>query len=232
VISKFKALQQSMGFLPAFFYVLNRLLSDCSPQMGLFIYYFYKQPLVAKKAPVGKMQPRKVYDFFWLEQADPILSALPRNAAAIASRFDQGAECLVAINGKLRDREFLGCGWFAYRRFQEDEVYCVYDFSSNQEAVWDFDIYVVPEQRMSRLFLRLWQRAESQLLEKGYQYSLSRISAYNPQSIRSHERFGAQRIGWAVFLKLFKLQIMLSGKKPYLSLSWGHAGQPVLLFDQ
>jgi hypothetical protein len=224
VLSKFKSTISELGFFTAIAYFIHRLLSNIGSNSGLFFYYFYDQPLESKTIVAPR---KKVFDFYWANDVDDKIANLPRPKDVLDTRFASGSHCMVAK--KVETDEFLGCAWFAYNRYQEDEVNCIYEFS-NSNKVWDYDVYVKPELRMSRLFLRLWQQASNSLSQKGYNSSLSRISAYNVQSIKSHEKFGAKRIGWSMFLTLIDVQVMLSSKAPFVGLSYKKHGQPILSF--
>ncbi|MCG8611333.1 MAG: hypothetical protein MI864_12440 [Pseudomonadales bacterium] len=225
MITKLKNMIAELGWVATLLYTIDRVLHRVSERMGCYFYYFYQQPLTERKLPVPT---RKVYDFYWLSALNEQIQLLPRPLPVLENRFAQGATCIVAQ--KEEDQSFLGCAWFAFNVYQEDEVYCIYDFQQCTGAVWDYDVYITPEQRMTRLFLRLWQNAERELVDQGFSSSLSRISAYNAQSVNSHEKFGAKRIGWAVFFKFFKLQVTITSKAPYIGVCFGFHNQPVIRF--
>ncbi|PIE44164.1 MAG: hypothetical protein CSA50_01795 [Gammaproteobacteria bacterium] len=224
VLSKIKKNINELGILIAFLYFIDQLLKKLNKKSGLYFYYFYDQKFESK--PVREPR-KKVFDFYWIDKVDDMIVDLPRPRSVLNSRFQSGSRCMVAK--KVDANEFLGCAWFSYGFYQEDEVNCLYEFTNSQK-VWDYDIYVKPELRMSRLFLRLWQQASKSLYEDGYTSSLSRISAYNLQSIRSHEKLGATKVGWSLFFKVSHFQLMFSSKAPYLSLSYKNHGQPRLTF--
>jgi len=103
--------------------------------------------------------------------------------------------------------------------YSEDVVRARYLLPPSGKTAWDFDVYVVPEERLGFTFPRLWDTAYEYLREKGIRWSLSRISAFNPASLAAHRRLGARRIGSATFLLLGGAQLMLSSFRPYLHLS-------------
>lgn len=199
------------GFAIGSALLAHRLISKFGGQSGLFWYKFYRQPLDSALA-----HPRSDSKliFTWLDHYDKLLDALPRPLTNIESRFTQNVLCLAAI----RNEQLAACAWFGFGEFDEDEVRCTYSLPS--DAVWDFDIYVFPEYRFSRVFLKMWEEANKVLNSKGYTCSLSRISAYNKHSIRSHEKLGATTVGSAVFLRVRGVQLMLNSRKPFLSLSF------------
>lgn len=199
---------------------VHRLLSGIGESWGLFWYRFYRQPLTtpAAKRSAGGL------DLYWLDQYDDILHQLPRPLANIKARFAQNVRCLVAVKGG----HLIACAWFAFARYDEDEVRCTYLLPDN--AVWDFDIFVTPEYRMSRVFLKTWQHANDTLAREGYAYSLSRISAFNHKSISAHEKLGAERVGNALFLKLGAVQIMVADRRPRVSISLPRSNAPAIDF--
>ena len=128
---------------------------------------------------------------------DPVLAqAMGRPPETLQARFDAGARCLVAeIDG-----EFAGFLWFIQGDYDEDEVRCTFRPEPLGASVWDFDVLVAPQHRLSPVFLKLWQVAGILLREEGVAYACSRISAFNPRSRAAHVRLGAQRAGVALFL--------------------------------
>lgn len=155
--------------------------------------------------------------------AHPARSAFPRPAAIIEQRFAEGAECHVA----LVKGEFAGYIWISRQRHVEDEVRCTWVLADPRTSVWDHDVYVEPRFRLGRTMARLWQAVDESLHDEGVRWTFSRISRFNAASIRSHQRLGARPVGSACFLRLGRLELMLSprwhfslgGKGPEVSLS-------------
>lgn len=141
--------------------------------------------------------------------------SLPRPEHVIEKRFEQGSVCVY----QEKDGALRGYIWLQLGDFQEDEVRAVFAPSPIEQTVWDFDVYVDPDYRLSRSFSRLWQAVNAELRERGVRWSHSRISAFNPGSIRVHEKLGAVRTGWAVFLCIGKLQCLFSCRAPYAHFS-------------
>jgi len=195
----------------------HRLISKLGGQSGLFWYKFYRQPL--NRVPTHPRSDSKLI-FVWLNHYDKLLEALPRPLTNIKSRFTQDVLCLAAI----KNEQLAACAWFGFGEFDEDEVRCTYVLPG--DAVWDFDIFVFPEYRFSRVFLKMWEEANKVLNDKGYTCSLSRISAYNKHSIRSHEKLGATTVGSAVFLRIGEGQLMVASRKPYIWVSFSPENLP------
>jgi hypothetical protein len=199
--------------------VLNRLINKLSTNSRINYYRFYKQPISPQKAR------KSSYSFQLITQYRNELEAMPRPKYVLSGRFSQNVQCVLGLKGG----ELVSCAWFAKSRFIEDEVRCIYTLSEN--AVWDFDIFVFPEYRMSRLFLFTWNEASNRLYEQGIRNSYSRISAFNQNSIRAHEKLGATKVGSAIFFTLRSLQISFSNLSPYVNINISSKNQPIYSFD-
>jgi GNAT superfamily N-acetyltransferase len=158
---------------------------------------------------------------------DSIVQRIPRPADVVARRFSDGAVCFVAESaGNL-----VGFIWIRLDRYVEDEVRCEYVLEPVGEVAWDFDAYVAPEFRMTRAFVQLWEAANEHLRRSGYLWTASRISAFNPASLASHQRFGAERRHTAVFLVVGPFQLALLSLPPYVHLSARQASRPALVLN-
>jgi len=93
--------------------------------------------------------------------------------------------------------------------------------------VWDFDVFVVPRYRLGRTMARLWKAVDADLSAQGVQWSFSRISLFNAESMNSHARLGAVAVGHAIFLVAGKLQLSFSGQAPFFRLGWSQKHRPV-----
>lgn len=162
----------------------------------LNVYALTAQPLkgraIAKPAATGSTVIEAVH------VGDPRLALTPRPAQVLQARFDAGAECRMAF---VKDR-FAGMHWVARGVYVEDEVRCTYVIDQPELAVWDFDVYVEPTFRGTRVFLRLWQTAEQGLAAQGVRWSFSRIDVLNAGSLSSHAGLGAVAVGHAAFLTM------------------------------
>lgn len=205
MIEKLLSNVREFGFSDGLLYNLSRLL-ELSKAGALHKYHFYAQPLCAKRRLPERRG--KNIETRWLERGAPELADIPRPPMVIDERFIQGGRCL----GAFIDDKLVGCLWYVLQRYQEDEVRCDFDFSNEKDCIWDFDVYVDPGHRLGMVFLRLWDQADLELNERGYRWSLSRISAFNQHSVRSHERLGAKEVGSALFLTLGNWQ-------------WSHSSQ-------
>jgi hypothetical protein len=87
----------------------------------------------------------------------------------------------------------------------------------------------MPRYRMGRLFGYLWRRAGVELASRGVTSSVSRISAFNPGSIASHQRLGARIVGNALFVCAGPLQLMHASTGPRRwHFSWRDDQRPTL----
>ncbi|GEM_PF-6791501 len=186
---------------------------------------FYSQPISdAPRIPEAKLSR---YEFTWLSQPESILDELQRPEEVIKNRFDQGSSCLIATQNDL----FQGCLWLVESRYIEDQYRATYNFPGN--AVWDYDVYITPKKRLSILFAALWDTADNWMKERNITNTLSRISAYNSQSIRSHEKAGAKQIGWLIVLEKNDWQISITNKSPWFHYSSNSKnGGPILHFTR
>lgn len=196
-----------------FLYLCHRLLQRLSfGRAGIVPYFFYAQPVLTAPARQRGRAPVEV------ERARGracLPASLPRPEAVIEGRFAAGSQCLFIA----KDGELLGYLWLHRGPYREDEVRAVFTPEPAERSAWDYDVYVAPAYRLGRTFSRLWEAANNDLRAGGVCWCHSRISAFNTSSIAVHEKLGARRIGWACFLCLGRLQVMVSSLKPRLHCS-------------
>jgi hypothetical protein len=205
-------------------YTLDRALSTLSGgRCRFFKYYLVIQPVPAHPlAALPRSSRTRIYQALPM---DDIIQKFPRPADVIARRFRDGAVCFVAETaGNL-----VGFIWIRLDRYDEDEVRCEYVLDPIGEVAWDFDAYVAPEFRMSRAFVQLWEAANEYLRRHSYLWTASRISAFNPASMASHKRFGAEHRHTALFLVVGAFQLALLSLRPYVHMSAGQASRPALV---
>lgn len=153
---------------------------------------------------------------------DPALEEFPRNWERYKMRFDQGAIAYGAFDGEIP----VGFIWFVLGVYHEDEVYCSFHPSPEGEVAWDFDVYVAPPYRLTSAFARLWDAAYAHMRQEGIRWTMSRISAFNPNSVAAHRRLGAVECGMLNFLCVGSFQLEIGSVAPYLWISWGEWGKP------
>lgn len=214
-LTEIKQSIKSLGLNNYLLYAVNRLLNKTTfNKIRIIKYYFYAQPVnlssIIKNPEKRKIKVRQILP------DDPIVCQFPRPEYVIKERYYQNAHCFSAIKA---ENEFVGYIWFCENEYHEDEVRCKFIPWPKNEAVWDFDVYIKPESRLSLAFPLLWDRVNESLRGNHYQWSLSRISAFNPVSLSVHKKLGARYVGKAIFFCIGPLQILLSSLRPYFSIS-------------
>jgi hypothetical protein len=208
LLNKWTSLRLELGTRPALLYVLSMLLRRGG--VTLIAYRFVYQPIPDKCTVV----PAVGVEFRWLTNFDRALLVEDRKESVVRARFDRGDRCLAAF----KKGEIAAFLWIATSHYPEDEVRC--DYRLNQpELVWDYDVYVAPKYRVTRLFAQLWDETNRVLRHEGVRWSVSRISAFNTASLRSHERRGARVSGSAQFAVLGRLQLVIASQSPRLHFS-------------
>lgn len=219
-------LQAKIGWVNTWLVIINRLLNKGSRgAISIYKYQLVAQP-VSNKSLLAPTRGRKIV-IRQIDRYDPVIQFFPRPISAIYERFKNGAICLVAFNNE----EFSGFIWLKFGAYQEDEVRARYIPLPTNRAAWDFDVYVSPDHRLGFTFLRLWDEANRFLRENGFEWSCSRISSFNPGSLRSHTGLGAVVLGQAVFIRLVGWQVTLASIKPYIDISLNYNNFPCFFLD-
>jgi hypothetical protein len=205
---------RQLGWMNACLYALARAVSLLSRQrVRIHKYYFVAQPVAT--APWLPSRRGQSVEIRRVGEFDSLVKQFPRPDWAAPYRFRQGSVCLAALKGG----SLAGFLWLTMGPYQEDEVRCRYFPLPAGKSAWDFDVYVEPEQRNGVVFLKLWDEANRFLSTNRFQWSLSRISAFNSGSILSHAKMGTRRIGAATFVTLGPWQIAVATVPPYFHLS-------------
>jgi GNAT superfamily N-acetyltransferase len=211
-----------LGPWNAALWTLGRLLSVLTDNRArIHRYRFVAQPV--RKDPLARVGLSSIA-IRRIDAHDPLVQQFPRPAGVIAERFRMGALCV----GAEKQGKFVGFLWLKEREYPEDEVRCLYRLEPPGVAVWDFDVYVEPEYRGGRTFARLWDAANAWLFDHGYGWSLSRISAFNPESLAAHARLGTRALCSATFVRLGTLQLALLPQAPFLHASFRDDRTPML----
>lgn len=219
-----------LGWLNAILYWLGRALARASGGRWTLHRYRFVAQYVANAPPgrgagggAGRGADIAIRPYF---PDEPLPIGYPRPEPVVRARFAQGARSLSAWrNGRL-----AGFLWLVPRAYQEDEVRAGYRLVS-PHSVWDFDVWVHPDERLGWVFPRLWEAARAQLRERGIRWTCSRISAFNPASLRAHARIGIVPLGEALFVRCGEWQWMFATLAPYFHLSRDPASFPQLMFD-
>ena len=213
-----------LGWQNAILYWLGRALDKGSAgRWTLHRYHFIAQyvgdtPLTPPRGRDIDIRPQTA--------SDPLPGDYPRPPAVVRDRYVQGALSLTAWRGG----RLAGFLWLIADAYQEDEVRARYRLASSR-ASWDFDVWVRPEERLGWVFGRLWEAARQHLRRHDVRWTCSRISAFNPASLRAHAQIGTVLLGGALFLRCGAWQWMVASLAPYVHLSRSPASFPQLMFD-
>jgi hypothetical protein len=219
--AKFREAASRVGHGNAWLLAASRLLALLFGQrVRIFKYYFMAQPI----AGMGTARPRGgTFDLRWVHDGCPLFSQIERPSSVISARFTQGARCLAAV---ANESELAGFLWFTVGPYEEDEVRARFCPEPIGGSAWDFDVWVLPRYRMGRLLSYLWGVAGAQLTDEGVGQTLSRISAFNAESLASHRRMGGRVVGEAVFLCVGRWQLTKCSLAPKWHLSWRDDQRP------
>jgi hypothetical protein len=120
----------------------------------------------------------------------------------------------------------IGCLWMCFDGYFEEEVGSRFVPWPTGRAAWDFDLYIEPVHRIGFTFARLWDSAYECLRQRGYQWTVSRISAFNAVSLKSHARLGAVRCGSLAVFRCGPLRLSIATMAPYVHLGYGSRRSP------
>lgn len=190
--------------------------------IGMRRYQFVAQrvPAAPMRDAPGKLAMRPVATL------DDLPPGFPRPREVAAGRFRQGGCSICAWKGA----ELAGILWYQFGAYQEDEVRVRYCLPS-PHSCWDYDVFIQPHLRLGTAFCRLWDEAHRRMRMRGIRWTCSRISAFNPGSLRAHLRIGAIPMGSATFIGLGHWQLMFASRPPYFHFSTGPGSCPELVFD-
>ena len=206
-------------------YAIDRVLSILSPGLRLYFYELMVQPITDKPLLPGAFA--KQLEIREIKAGDPELALMPVRPDAMQDRFTQNAVCL----GAFRKDALIGYMWFCARTYNEDEVRCTYALGRERESVFDFDFYLFPEHRMGLGFVGLWNGANEFLNRRGIRYTFSRLTRFNLTSRRAHQHFGWKRVGRALFLRVWRLQVVVATLSPFVHVSMTRAGRVRLILQ-
>ena len=211
---------RKLGALDGSLYLINRLLGHLSGgRAGLHKYYLVVQPV---RPAAQALRPSADTVIAPAAPDSPLRASFPRPTEVIEQRYRDGALCFAAVV----KAQFAGFLWLQRERYREDEVRCDYLLVQPAVSVWDYDVYVEPRYRLGRCLARLWDEANRHLQAEGVRWTFSRISAYNPASLKAHARLDARPLHSALFLCLGRLQFSWLPQAPHLHLSLGPQQRP------
>ena len=214
----------NLGAFNGCLYVLNRLLGRATlGAVRVQRYLIVAQPIGRSGQPELRPDSGAAVVAPTLPDS-PLVAAFPRPPAVISARFSGGAQCFSAT---VRSA-FAGFIWIQRDAYNEDEVRCRYVLDEPGRCVWDFDVYVEPRFRFGRTMARLWQAVDARLQAQGVQWSFSRISVFNAESIAAHSRLGIVGCSSATFLCIGAFQLSLLATRPFVHLSFSNQQRPLI----
>lgn len=218
LLSPFREFGVGAGLL----YLIDRALQRISPRLGLNVYELMVQPITDKALlPAGLA---KNLEFREIREGDPEIALMPARDEIKEARFRQNAQCL----GVYRTEQLIGYLWFCFDSYNEDEVRCTFVLPPGRTSVFDFDLYVMPERRLGIGFAAVWHGANRYLWEQGVRHTFSRLTRFNTASRRSHAHLGWERVGLALFLKIWGVELMCSTVSPFFGMTF-RSGQRLRL---
>ncbi len=223
IVARIRRTVNSLGWVNGCMALLARAVTRLSRGSCRIVRY---RLLVQPIDPTRKLAGHRGADLHIREAfpGDPALAQMDRPQATIRARFGQGARCLVA----LRDQDLVAFLWWTEGPYEEDEVRCLFIPQPAGRAIWDFDVYVAPAQRLGPAFGRLWDTAMKRMHDSGFERSCSRISAFNLSSLRAHQRLGARVVGTRSYIRIGFLQVSVSRDSPRLHVSWRPGSRPAV----
>ena len=211
---------KQLGAINSLLYFINQLFQRTSKNVRLSKYYIFAQPVpkghLIEESRGAQIEVRRI------SRGDPVLNLFSRPTTEIEDRFDSRGVAFAAF----KSTRLVGFIWLIMGPYREPDDRCVYSIDPDAHAAWDLDIFVDPGERLSFTFVRLWDAANDYLRMRGIEWTLSRISAFNPDSISSHSRLKSQKIGQMTFLTAGSWQITLGNIAPYVHISTNEQSMP------
>jgi len=223
MLAKLRVLLSDFGAADTCVFLGNRILQALTGgNCRLLKYYVVAQPVPASKEVAPSRRPGGL-EVRLLTRDEVLAHSWPRPRHVIERRLADGAQCVAAFS----KGEMIGFQWTLVGPYEEDEVRTRFVPEPAGEAAWDFDIFVVPEHRIGRAFLRIWDETNARLYERGVRWTMSRISAFALDSRRSHARMHARDVGACVYLCLGSLQFSLFDRRPLMHVGVSRRSRPV-----
>lgn len=177
----------------------------------------HRYVLVAQPAAEPRLAARRGggIEIHRISSTDPRLLGLDGlTPEVLAHRARHHPVCFAAVSKGV----VVGCLWLAFGAYEEDEVRCRFRPLPEGRVAWDFGVFLLPAYRAGRAFALLWDTANAYLRERGIDWSLSRISAFNAGSLSAHRRLGAVPLGTATFVSVGGWQLAVASRRPFVHL--------------
>ena len=219
MLQKIRGVFREFGVFVGLLYGLDRFLQQLSSGLRLYVYEFMVQPITQTSLVPARFTRR--LQIRQIKPGDPEVELMPALPEIKRSRFEQNAVCL----GAFQDGQFIAYMWFCFRAYDEDEVRCTYVVTPQTESVFDFDLYIFPQHRLSLAFVGIWNGANEYLRQRGIKYTFSRLTRFNVASRRAHDHLGWKSAGRAIFLQAWDVEVMAATIFPYMHFSLGKANR-------
>jgi len=224
VYRKLLHVHKELGLINLLFYAMDRFLS-LLPNNNFRIYKYLLVIQAVKAKPILPPHRAKNIRIRPIFQHEAHQISFPRPNKVIDFRFQQNAHCLAAFV----DDKLAGFIWLNFGNYSEDEVRCTFSPQPASKIGWDYDVYIDPKHRNGLTFVKLWDSANQFMRENNILHTMSRISAFNSQSMASHKRMGAKKLGSTIFVCLGKIQILLATVAPYVYVSINERQFPTIV---
>ena len=218
---------KELGAITGIWYVLDKLLRAITKSGFVRRYYIVAQPINVDSIG-AKKPPSNILLKTLTNECHDIIDQMPRDNTLLHQRLSEGSFCFYTT----KEAKLSGMLWFRKHVYYEDEVSCVYKLSPSDSVVWDFDVFIDKKYRIGVLFYKLWNEAMARLLADDIKYTISRISAFNVNSLRSHQRLGESVMGVVTFVVIKNHQITLFGRWPFILITRSIGDKkPILSID-
>jgi hypothetical protein len=217
-----KSVPARLGWLTGILYLAAVALRRFCPFFSIEKYYVVAQPVAERK-----LLPEKRGNSISVLQIDHdnwLISQLPRPRDEIARRFAGGAVCFLAT----REDRIIGHLWVTQSPYREPVHRCMFAPQPSGRTAWDFDMWIAPDERLGLAFSRLWDQCNSYLRERGIAWTCSRVSAFNPASLKAHERLGMRVMHALLYLGAGPVEMLIANVAPYFALSFSRRTFPAI----
>ena len=211
-----------LGWFTGAMHVVAIALRRFCPFFSIEKYYLVAQPITEQR-----LLPEKRGKDILVRQIDhdhPLISQLPRPRDVIDRRFAGGALCFLAT----REDRIIGHLWITQAAYREPVHRCEFVVRPQGRTVWDFDMWITPDERLGLAFARLWDQCNSYLRDRGVSWTCSRVSAFNPASLKAHERLGMRVMHSLFYLGAGPVELLLADVAPFIALSFSPRTFPVI----
>jgi hypothetical protein len=219
---RLKSLFAGLDWITGTMHVIAVALRRLCPFFSLEKFYIVAQPVPGKRLlPENR---GKSIAILQIDRDHPLLSSLSRPRDEIARRFAGGAVCFLAT----REDRIIGHLWITRSPYREPFHRCEFTLREPDRTAWDFDMWIAPDERLGLAFARLWSECNSYLREHGVSWTCSSMSAFNPASLKAHQRLGMRVMHSVFYLGAGRVELLIADVAPYFVLSFSPRKFPVI----